>query len=319
MRGGWFATELATAPRQRDDANHDCKPFYAWGRHMSGISFGRLLLVCAVLATASLSPPVILAQAQPVAALASAEGGTLPKVQGRAPAGIDPSASRPEAELLSAKAPVPPPDPPAWLTAGATVLAAVIAVAGVSWTARNGIRQAMEGRVGTLDAKLYDARSTAYAKLVEAMQPLATQRATRLTAQECESVADELQRLYYSGSGLLLGSEARRWWSCLVALLATAGRTGIKLNVPESGRAYAEQCRDDLLNEHRCTLGLTMKNRWKSADEERAACYTVFDERTLHADTEAIRHYVVLQFAASRLRSALAGDLSSRRPIGDLR
>lgn len=200
------------------------------------------------------------------------------------------------------------------------VFSALVAVVGVYMTARNGIRQALENRVGTLDEKLYDQRTAAYKDFLKAMEPLGTQvKNAPLTPIACQAVASNLRRIYYAGGGLVLTDDSRLWWSCLVALLAKAGAlSGGRLKVPMDSAAYADECSDYRLEHHRKLLGL-------DSSDARIVCHThVFGKVSDVGDpkplkTERIKDYVFLHFAASRFRSALAHDFQSRRLIADLK
>lgn len=205
-----------------------------------------------------------------------------------------------------------------WITAGSSLLAALIAVVGIFVTARHSIRQALQNRIGVLDLKHYDQRTEAYRALLKAMEPLATQvDCPPLRPADCRAMAAELRRQYYSGCGLLLTADARAWWSCLVAVLARASEKEVLL-VPADSASYSKECSEPELVKHRRTLGLTCDEK---PERERERCYEYeFAGPTVpsHHATSEIQDYVVLQFTASRFRSELSKDLQSRRQIADL-
>lgn len=193
---------------------------------------------------------------------------------------------------------------PAW---GIGVLGIVVGITGTAstlWVARR-------TRVGGLDQSVHDGRLQSYPRLVTAAAPLAVyfpdygSAADSLGPTACTRIGLAMSRWYFSDGGLLLSEQSREAYFRLARALTRAARAP-DLAAP-AFPADAEEISVERLRGYRQSLGarLTLDDpdRWTFG---RSSC-------TSAAAGERFKDYVFLQALSSRLRTALAEDLRSRR------
>ncbi len=168
-----------------------------------------------------------------------------------------------------------------------------------------------------------------------------------ISTEVCRSAGDRLRALYYGPAGAVMTSRSLKRYFALQRLLTGACAQGVTLRVPNAGQ-YAE-LDDRELDACRTVLGIQQKNEIDRCYEHRfasssASPATAAATSTAPIDTSAedtlqpardskskkrrqaigdetlenarrFEDFVMLQFAASRLRTELIRDMGARRPI----
>lgn len=192
-----------------------------------------------------------------------------------------------------------------------------LAVALTGWVAW---RQSIKARISSFDMKVFEARLAGYGKLVATTDTLALFAPHRLVDKgACQSAARRLKTQYFNLTGMLLTAESKERYLALAHALMRAG-TCDNLKVPADTVQLRQWWDEETLRNERVNLGLVKSAKAKHkkmtpkqrADAENTAVNNhEFGDPQTHPNAD----FVVLQFAASRFRSALIEDIQSRRAL----
>jgi hypothetical protein len=202
-----------------------------------------------------------------------------------------------------------------------TLVGALLGFLAVALTGWIAWRQAMKARIGTFDMKIMEARLAGYGVMVAAADTLALYAPFRpITKEVCLLAVNRLKVAYYSLTGLLLTQESQRRYVCLTHALLRASR---ELRGPAKEAVVAGLWKEADLKELRSRIGLTKPwwrlkpwRFWSLRETRFKAEISAVDKYPFGVRAEpAADDYVVLQFAASRFRTALIADIGSRRRL----
>ena len=199
-----------------------------------------------------------------------------------------------------------------WWGALAGALFGFFAVALTGWFAW---RQSVKARISSFDMKVFEARLANYGRLVAATEALALYAPYRLVDQAaCQTAARRLKSQYSSLTGLLLTEESKARYIALThALMRAANTTNLK--VPANTVELREWWDEEVLRNERLNLGLAQKSDVRPEERSEAENKAVNNHQFGDPQTHPAADFIVLHFAASRFRSALIGDIQSRRAL----
>lgn len=221
-----------------------------------------------------------------------------------------------------------------WVAPLSALLGGTIASGLAWWVARR-------GRLGSFDQELLVKRLERYPALVAATESLALYfQPGAFAAKACRESGEKLRTCYFSGTGILISEESRDCYFRLMEALTLAADAEF-LDMPAI-TDYRPWISEQLIGEYRHALGLEVVSAqviasWsfgQTAARGRQILYRLLNSETiLVADLDRhpeiasaeegrrrqvaaahlFRDFVLLQFASSQLRTALAEDLRGRR------
>jgi hypothetical protein len=201
--------------------------------------------------------------------------------------------------------------PPWW----GTLVGALLGFLAVALTGFIAWRQALKAKVGAFDMKVFEARMAGYGKLVAATDVLALYAPHRLVDKAtCQLAALRLKADYFGLTGLLLTKESKERYLALAHALMRAATTD-NLRVPADTAQLREWWDDELLKNERTNLGLEKPGKMAPDQRAQAENNAVNNHQFGDPRTHPAADFIVLQFAASRFRSALIDDIQSRREL----
>lgn len=204
------------------------------------------------------------------------------------------------------------------------IVGVVLGFLGVTLTVLVGFRTALKARLNEFDVRLYEKRLEVYGRMVEATSGIALFFPEHVVDQGiCAEMGRQLRHEFFSITGTVLTDAARKRYMTLLHALTHAAR-GERLNVPRNDDDYARGISEEQVGEYRRTLMLTMGPSGEKLDAEaemkrcREHRFGVPLEPAAEGPAERFKDFVVLQFAASRLRTELGRDVNARRPLTEL-
>ena len=196
-----------------------------------------------------------------------------------------------------------------------TLVGALLGLLAVALTGLIAWRQAIKAKVSAFDMKVFEARRASYGKLVAATDVLALYAPHRLVDKgTCNFAALRLKADYFGLTGLLLTQESKERYLALAHALMRAATTD-NLRVPADTTQLREWWDEELLKNERTNLGLEKPGKMTPAQRARAENAAVNNHQFGDPRTHPGADFIVLQFAASRLRTALIDDIQSRREL----
>jgi hypothetical protein len=222
---------------------------------------------------------------------------------------------------------------PSQLSSGALGFLGGIITAGLAWW---GSRRT---RLGTYDHAVLSKRLAKYDDLVNAMEPLTLNfPKIPISKSTCRAIGECLSACYYSGTGILLSEEARRWYSIFVNALTRAAAGAPDIKAPSLDQ-YSKFVSENNVDKYRKELSIdndksfeNIRDRVQMWDFDNHVAPTVGwfsgalhrlrqrffkeDERKLSEQAQEFGDFVLLQTLASRFRTALTQDLRGRRRPG---
>lgn len=227
---------------------------------------------------------------------------------------------------------------PLWIRDQLGVIIGFVGVLATGWV---GFQTALKSRIGQFDMGLFQERLKTYGNMLSATKAFAMYFPEQVVDQKiCAQTGRLLRAQFFSLTGTLLTASARdRYMSLLDALTRAARADG--LNVPRDDADYARWISMTQVDEYRKILDLTepstpekLTPRQAENEIERCARHEfgkhldprlrsqitteLKSEGSDAAAAQLFQDYVVLQFAASRLRTELSNDIGSRRPLTDV-
>lgn len=206
-----------------------------------------------------------------------------------------------------------------WIPLLLGILGGAIGASSSLWVARR-------AREGAIDQATHQKRLNSYPELIKATASLAlyfpefVYSSASLSPDDCRAMGRQMSRWYFDGGGLLLSVPARDAYFTLARALTRAS-FATELRVPNF-RQDALLISREKMDEYCETLGdefasaLDDVDAWSFID----AAPETLEKQTPSAsastaNVERFKDYVFLQHLSSRLRTALADDLRSRRRL----